>query len=253
MKETIVFIHGMWGRGLLLENVKEFFEKKGYNCISFDLPGHNPNSDKDLKVEDYGFNDFVDYSAEIIKNLDSKPIVMGHSMGGLIAHKLAEKGLAKKAVLITPATQRGVFNLSLSAIKGFLPVVLIPLFWKKPLEPRRKIFDHIFNEIPEKERDVFFPYLVPESGKAFFEISIWAADLNKSTKIDNSKINCPVFQIAGKKDTIISSKVLKKQAKLISKYVSDFKFKIYENHGHGIIWEIGWEDVCQDIYDWINQ
>ncbi|MDY0362329.1 MAG: alpha/beta hydrolase [Desulforegulaceae bacterium] len=252
MKENIVIIHGMWARGCLLSNLKSFFEEKGYNCIAIDLPGRSNDSNKNCEVSDYGFLDFVDYAAKEIDKLDSKPIVMGHSMGGLITHKLAEMGFAKKAVLITPATQRGVVNLSYDAAIGFLPVALKPFFWKKALEPTKKGFDYICAEVPEDVRDKIRFHLVPESGKAFFEISMWGFDFKRSTHIENSKINCPVFQIAGKKDKIISHKVLEKQAELISKYVKDFKFKIYDNHGHGIIWEKGWNEVCEDIHQWIS-
>jgi len=252
MKENIVLIHGMWAKGNLLTDIKIFFEKKGYNCIAIDLPGRGKNLQQSSKVSDYGFLDFVDNAAEQINKLESKPIVMGHSMGGLITHKLAEMGLAKKAVLITPATQRGIFNIDLDAITGFLPVVLKPFFWKKQLEPTKTAFNYICEQIPDDVRDKIFFQLVPESGKAFFEISMWVLDLKKSTQIDNSKINCPVFQIAGEKDKIISPKVLEKQAKMISKHAKNFNFQIYKNHGHGIIWEKGWDNVCEDIYHWIS-
>lgn len=250
MKGNIVIIHGMWARGVLLSNIKNYFEEKGYNCISIDLPGrsNNPGS----RIEDFGFMDFVDSAAETIKELDSKPVVIGHSMGGLITHKLAEMGLAKKVVLVTPATQRGVLNVTLDAAVGFMPVVLKPFFWKRPLEPTKKGFDYICAEVPEEVRKKLFGQLVPESGKAFFEISLWGLDMNRSTEIDNSKIDCPVFQIAGKKDKIISHKVLSRQAKMISKHVPEFRFEVYENHGHGIIWEKGWDKVCDDIYEWIG-
>jgi pimeloyl-ACP methyl ester carboxylesterase len=252
MKENIVIIHGMWARGFLLSNLKSFFEKKGYNCIAIDLPGREADQKNNSQVSDYGFLDFVNHAASEIAKLDSKPIVMGHSMGGLITHKLAEMGLTKKAVLITPATQRGVINLSYEAAMGFLPVILKPFFWKKALEPTKKGFDYICAEVPEEVRDKIRFHLVPESGKAFFEISMWNFDFKKSTNIENSKINCPVLQIAGKKDKIIPHIVLEKQAQMISKHVENFTFKIYDDHGHGIIWEKGWNNVCEDIHQWIS-
>ncbi|MCB9480740.1 MAG: alpha/beta hydrolase [Desulfobacteraceae bacterium] len=251
MKENIVIIHGMWAKGELLSNIKCFFEEKGYNCIAIDLPGRGSELEVKSDVSEYGFLDFVDHAAKIISSLDSKPVVMGHSMGGLITHKLAEMGLVKKAVLITPATQRGVLNFSYGAAMGFLPVALKPFFWKRALEPTKKGFDYICSEVPDEVRDKIFFNLVPESGRAFFEISMWGFDFKKSTDIQNSKIDCPVFQIAGKKDKIISYKVLEKQAELISAHVEDFKFKVYEDHGHGIIWEKGWDSMCEDIHEWI--
>ncbi len=241
----------MWGRGALFNDFKKLFEEKNFNCIAPDLPGHSKN--KKTNIEDYGFTDFVNYIADIIKNLDERPIVTGHSMGGLIAHKIAEMGLCEKAVLITPVTQRGFLNVNKNSIMGFMPVLFRPFFWSKPINPTRALFKYICMELSEKILENIYTQLVPESGKAFFEISLWAMDLKKSTLIDNKKINCPVLQIAGDKDKIISPHVLKKQARLISKSIDDFTFKRYSEYGHGIIWDKGWEKLAQDIIDWIQK
>jgi pimeloyl-ACP methyl ester carboxylesterase len=250
MTKNIILIHGMWANNELLSCWKKHFEQNGYNCITPNLPGHN--KDDNYKIGNYSFNDFVDFVASEIENLEEKPVIIGHSMGGLIAHKLAEKGLAAKAVLLTPATQRGIFNFNTESVSGFLPIVLTPFFWRKGINPDKKGFDYICSEVPEHVRSKIFKNLVAESGKAFFEISMWALDFNKSTQINNSKITCPVLQIAAEKDRIISKEVLSKQAEEIKSKVKDFEFILYPEHGHGIIWENGWDKVADDIISWIE-
>lgn len=251
-KQSIVLVHGMWSRGVLFSGFKNFFQEKGYECIEPDLPMHTKEKSINMQVGNLGFLDFTEHIAKIIQKMENPPVVMGHSMGGLIALKLAEMGLAKKAVLITPATQRGIMNIGIKPIFGFLPAFTTPFFWKKPLLPSKKGLNFIFGEVPQSLKESMFNFLVPESGRALFEIALWPLDLKKSTYIDNTKINCPVLQIAGKKDNIIPYPVLKKQADILSDNLKDFKFKAYENKGHGILWEQDWDKVANDINIWLE-
>lgn len=251
MSKTIFLIHGMWGTGAVLSDTKSFFEEKNYNCITPDLPGHSKEKSINKNIGKMGLNDFINPIADQIKKLDEKPIIMGHSMGGLITLKLAEMGLAKKAVLITPAPQAGLFNINKDSLAGFMPVMLKPFFWKKPLYPNKKAFEYICTNVSTEKRNEVYKYLVPESGRAFSQIGFWPLDSKKTTKIKNKKINCPVFQIAGGLDKIISKGALIKQAGILSANIDDFKFKIYENHGHGIIWENDNKDFLEDVAKWI--
>jgi len=253
MKRKIFFIHGMWARGESLSNLTEYFESKGYDCIAPDLPAHANYEKAENEVADYGFMDFVNHIADEILKLDEKPVVIGHSMGGLITHKIAEMGLAEKVVMITPATQRGITNFNFGSIKGFLSVVMKPFFWRKPIAPSQKGLDYICGEVPEERRKDIFNSFVPESGKTFMQMSLWAFDSSRSTEIENTRIECPVLQIAGGKDKIIPCTVLSKQAKLMEHAIDDFEFKVYDEHGHGIVWEDGWENFADDIINWIEK
>lgn len=252
MSKTIVIIHGMWGRGFLLSNFSQYFEDKGFNCITPDLPGHSSDKEEQKKIAGYGFDDFVNYMAKEIEKLDEKPIVIGHSMGGLIAHKLAEMGLVEKAVLVTPATQSNIFNICIGSFLSFLPLLFKPYFWKQPIVPSKKGFDFSCPEVPENLRAKYFKNLVPESGKAFFQIGFWGLDSKNTTQIDNTKIEVPIFQVGCKNDRMIALCALKSQARILKRDLKDFRFKIYKESGHGIVWEDRWIELADDIYKWIK-
>ena len=109
MTETIVMIHGMWGTGWYWENFKRFFEGKGYHCVVPTLRFHDMDP-KGLPDPRLGTTSLLDYAADLeklIRELHATPILMGHSMGGLLAQILGSRGLAKALVLLTPASPHG--------------------------------------------------------------------------------------------------------------------------------------------------
>ena len=121
MTETIFMIHGMWGGSWHWENYKRLFEKEGYHCVTTILRYHDMDP-KDAPNPQIGTTSLTDYAEDLeqeIQKLGVKPIVMGHSMGGLLAQILGSRGLAKALVLLTPASPAGVMALTPSVIKSF--------------------------------------------------------------------------------------------------------------------------------------
>ena len=91
MHETILMIHGMFGGSWCWDNYRKLFEDKGYHCISPTLRFHDVDPDE-LPNPQLGTTSLLDYAGDIekeIKKLDSLPVLMGHSMGGLIDRVLA--------------------------------------------------------------------------------------------------------------------------------------------------------------------
>jgi len=140
MADTIMMIHGMWGGKWYWENYRKFFEGKGYTCVIPTLRYHDVDP-KAAPHPNLGATSLVDYADDLekeIKKLHSRPILMGHSMGGLLSQMLAARGLAKAIVLLTPAAPRGILALRPSVIKSFWSAMIRWAFWKKPM---RQTFD----------------------------------------------------------------------------------------------------------------
>ena len=121
MAETIVMIHGMYGGSWYWENYKNFLEQRGFRCHTPTLRYHDmdPNDKPDLRLGTTSLLDYARDLEEYIHNLDQKPFLMGHSMGGLLAQILGARGLAKGLVLLTPASPSGINALKYSVIKSF--------------------------------------------------------------------------------------------------------------------------------------
>lgn len=252
MTDTILMIHGMWGGPWYWENYRRVFEAHGYRCTATTLPYHDmdPQGVPDSRL---GKASLLDYAAALereIRQLDAKPIVMGHSMGGLLAQMLGARGLAQSLVLLTPASPSGILALKPSVIRSFWSVMTKWGFWRKPM--RQTFGEAVYSMLhllPEDEQKEAYANFVYESGRAAFEIGYWLFDAQSASKVDDAKVTCPVLVVAGAQDRITPASVVRKVAQ---KYKAVSTYKEFENHAHWIVAEPRWQEVAEYIIGWLN-
>lgn len=254
--KTIVFIHGLFMNNVTWDNWKSFFESKGYTCYAPAHPKHdgNPaelraNPPEDLeKVE---FQDWITNLETLIDSLSEKPILIGHSFGGLTAQKLVESGRAEAAILISSAPPKGISTFKPSFIRANSKVVS---FLKgktiyNPKEEKYKKWFHfaIANTFSREESDSLFErFAVPESRQTP------RASFKKIAKIDTDKPHAPMLFIGGLEDVIIPNVLIRKTIKKYSDENSIVDAKFYEGKDHFICAAPGWEEVAQYCLDWIS-
>ncbi len=251
MNETIFMIHGMWGGPWYWENYKSLFENKGYRCVTTTLRFHDmdPLCAPNPKL---GTTSLLDYAEDLeheIRQLGVKPIVMGHSMGGLLAQILGSRGLTKSLVLLAPVSPAGIVALRLSVLKSIWSMHKKWGFWKTPL---RQTFNEaaysMFHLMPSDEQKKAFDKLVYESGRAATEIAYWIFDLKKTSKVDETKVTCPVLVVAGAEDRITPPAIVRRVAK---KYKAVSTYKEFENHAHWVVAEPGWQEIAEYVAGWL--
>jgi len=251
MSETIVMIHGMWCCGWHWNNYEAFFSARGYTCYSPTLRYHNtgPKAPPHPKL---GFTSLLDYAQDIenqVLKLDQKPIIMGHSMGGLIAQIIGSRGRAKALVLLAPASPGGINPIKLTVIKSFWKFLADLEFWKKPLSLSFETAVYAaFNLLPLEEQKAIYERCGYESGRAAAEIGFWMFDPKGASKVDESTVTCPVLVISGTEDRMTPPSVVRKVAK---KYKGS-TYKEFKNHAHWMIGEPGWEKVAEFIANWLS-
>ncbi len=254
MSKTIFMIHGMWGSGDIWDGYKDYFEAQGYKVIAPTLRLHGENY-LTVAPQALGTVSILDYAADLekdIRALDEKPIIIGHSMGGLIAQILASRGLAEKLVLLTSAPPAGVMALRPSSTRTFLSVLSSWGFWKKPM---RLTFEEAKYGIlgllsPAQQAAEYAKYSF-ESGQAAFEIAFWPLDANKATHVDSKAITCPILILAGGKDKIVPASVVQNIAKKYKKH-TDVTFKLYKDFAHAVHQQKGWQEIAGFVADWIK-
>jgi len=253
MAETIVMIHGMWGTGWYWENFKGFFEGKGYRCVVPTLRFHDmdPNGGPDPRLGTTSLLDYAEDLEKLIREIHVVPILMGHSMGGLLAQILGGRGLAKALVLLTPASPHGVIALKPSVIKSFWSGLTRWGFWKKPFRQTFAEAEYsMLQMMPGESRRSIYDKFVYESGRAAFEIGFWLFDSKGAARVDESKVTCPVLIVGGKEDKITPVSVTRKIAE---KYKRVATYKEFSGHAHWVIGEPGWEEIAEYIEEWLRQ
>ena len=245
-------IHGMWGGAWCWQNYRRFFQSHGYQCVATTLPYHDrePRSAPDPRL---GSTSLLDYAAALereIVALAETPILMGHSMGGLLAQMLAGRGLARALVLLAPASPAGIFSLSPSVLRSFWSLQTTPGFWKKPFRPTfPEARFSMLHRLPEAEQRTIYEKLGYESGRAAAEIGYWFFDPKRAAKVDEARVTCPVLAIGGGQDRIVPISVTRKVAR---KYAPTAACKEFANHGHWIVGEPGWADVAGYACRWLG-
>ncbi len=252
MVETILMIHGMWGSGSYWENFKGFFEGKGYRCVAPTLRFHDmdPKGVPDPRLGTTSLLDYAQDLEKLIRELQVTPIVMGFSMGGLLAQILGSRGLTKALVLLSPAQPYGIRALTPSVAITFRSALMRWGFWRKPFRlPFSETSHAMLNMVPPESRRSIYDKFVYESGRAACEIGFWFFDSKGAAKVDESKVTCPVLFMTGEQDRENPVPVSRKIAKRYKKVAT---YRELPGHGHWLVEEPGWQQIAESIEEWIH-
>ncbi len=253
MSDTLFMIHGMWGTAQDWEHYRRFFEARGYRCVTPTLPYHDraPQAAPDPRLGTASLLDYANALEREIRLLGEKPVIMGHSMGGLLAQLLAARGLAGRLILLTPAAPAGIFLLTPSVIRSFWRYPLRWGFWKKPY--RQSFRDAAYSTLHLLDRQAqqeAYARNVAESGRVIFEIGFWPLYRGRATSVEAARITCPVLVVAGGLDRITPAAAVRKVAE---KYRAVSTYREFAHHAHWVLGEPGWEEVAGAIADWLHE
>ena len=172
MTKDIVMLHGVSAGGWCFDKFREVFEGQGWTCHTPDLIGHGKDkAGADRKLVGVGLADYRADFAAVLSKLPPQPVLLGHSMGALLAQQLAASGLARALVLMSPAPRAGILPSSNSEKDLSQSLMGIPSFWKAVIDPD---FDlacfYSLNRVPKDQQRAVFDKFGPKSGLAYFEM-----------------------------------------------------------------------------------
>ena len=254
--KTVVFIHGLFLNNQGWNEWKSLFESQGYTCYAPAHPKHEgqPSALRANPPEGLGdvqFKDWITNLEAFIDNLPEKPILIGHSFGGLTAQKLVESGRAEAAILISSAPPRGVSTLKPSFIKATNPVIN-PFKGKSVYNPKEEKYKKWFhyaitNSLTKEQSDAFFEqFAVPESRQTL------RASLKKVAAVNTKKSHVPLLFVGGLEDVIVPNVLVRKTIKKYTNENSIVDSKFYEGKDHFICGAPGWEEVANYCLNWLS-
>jgi non-heme chloroperoxidase len=249
MTKDIVMLHGANEGAWCFDAFRAVFESLGWTCHAPDLIGHGTRA-KDAAKTLVGVG-IEDYRAELetfLKTIPPLPVLLGHSMGAVLAQLLAAKGLAHALVLTTPAPRAGILPQTEAEKKVGQDLMGLGAFWNTVINPDFDLARVLtLNRVSESEQRAVFDKFGPESGRAFFELFFWMFDRTGATAVDTKSVKCPVLCLAGADDNLVSVATVRATAD----GYPGATFQVLDGHGHMLVLEPGAEAIARQIADWI--
>jgi pimeloyl-ACP methyl ester carboxylesterase len=235
----LLFVHGYFGRAIAFERMMECLAGRGHRCVAIDLRGHG-DSMPARALGRVSIKDYVDDVERVARELGN-PVVIGHSMGGLLAQIAAVRGVTRGIVLLSPAPPRGIpvlsVKLALHQYK-YMPAIMTS---RVVVPGRSDLRALVLNRVPEAEREVLLDLLVPDSGRAAREMSVFGVP------VDRKQVRVPVLVIAGDDDLFIP---LSRSRRVAHRYGA--RLQVAPGRGHMLIIEPGYEELCDWIESWVR-
>lgn len=248
-KPPVVMIHGGFCGPWAWDRFAARFRDQGYQVLTPALRHHTSGKPSQALAT----TSLTDYAADLdqlIAGLDAPPILVGHSMGGLLAQMLAARANIAGAVLLAPSSPWGVPPSTLFEIGAAHGLMLRVGFWATILEPNFAVAAaHSLDRFPKAEREEVFARFMPESGRATFEILHWALDMRRASEVDARKVACPLLFLAGEADRISPPGTVARAAAL---YKDRAVCETLPGMSHWLVGEPGWEKVCDRALAWLE-
>jgi len=259
-RTPVVFVHGLWLLASSWDRWATVFDEAGYSAVSPGWPD-DPETVQEANVHPNAFAgksiaDVANHVDDVIRRLDKKPAVIGHSFGGLLAQIIAGRGLAAVTVAIDPAPFRGVLPLPISALRSASPVLANPGNRNRAVPLTFEQFRYGFaNAVSEEEaKELYETYAVPGSGKPVFQAA--AANLNpwSEAKVDTKNPERgPLLIISGEKDHTVPWAVADSSYKRQQGNPGVTEIVEIKGRGHALTIDNGWREVADTALGFVQR
>jgi non-heme chloroperoxidase len=259
-RTPVIFVHGLWLLPSSWDSWAEFFDQAGYAALTPDWPDDPPTVEQARAEPEVlggkSLKQVADHTAEVVAALAAKPVLMGHSTGGLVAQMLAGQGLSAATVAIDPGIFRGVLPLPFSVLKGVGPLLLDPRTRGRAITLTFDQFRYGWaNALDRAEaQELYEQYHVAGSGRALVQMG--NANLNPGTeaKVDTTNPDRgPLLIIDGEKDHTVPWAIAHAAYNRQRRNPGVTEIVKMSNRGHSLTIDHGWREVAQTALDFVKR
>jgi non-heme chloroperoxidase len=256
----IVFVHGLWLLPSSWNRWVTLFEEAGYVGLT---PGWPDDPETVAEARDHpevfagkGISEIADYEEAIIRRLDRKPVIIGHSFGGLLTMILAGRGLAAASVAISPAPFRGVLPLPISALRAASVALRNPANWNRAVPLSYEQFRYSFaNAVGEDEaKELYLGYSVPGAGEPLFQAA--SANFNPWTEAKVNSTNSergPMLIVSADSDHTVPWAIADAAYKKQKRNKSVTEIVKMPGRGHALTIDAGWREVAVKALEFVKR
>ena len=241
----LLFVHGAWhGSWCWKEHFLPYFAQHGYASYTFDLRDHGTGA-SGSHLRWTRIADYVADVEQIARQLDRPPVLIGHSMGGLVVQKYLERHQAPAAILLASVPPTGVLRTTLSIVRRhplpFLkanatlqlyPIVGTPALTREAFFPA---------DMPQEEVQRYFGLIQNESYRAFLDMMVFSLPRP-------ARVKTPMLVLGAENDTIFTPKEVRATARAYHTEAT-----IFPSMAHDMMLGDGWQDVADHMLRWLNE
>ncbi len=241
MSAPVIMVHGAFCGGWTFDAFRGPFEAAGHRVLTPDLIGHDGHG----SAVGVSMSDYARQIARLAQSCETPPILVGHSLGGLVAQMAASRARISKLILLAPSAPWGVSGASLEEAVSAVSLYTFGPYWLQAIAPDYGVVRrYSVDRLEKAQRKAIFARMTAESGRALWETLNWWLDPFMTTSV--SPPGCPVLAIAGGRDVIHPPTTVRQTAARLGGAV-----EVFPEMSHWLPGEPGWERVAQRCLDFI--
>jgi pimeloyl-ACP methyl ester carboxylesterase len=255
----LMFIHGAWLTSRSWENYLEYFGERGFAVTAPEWPRKHGDVEEIRETSEgskgLGVAEIVDHYEGIIRELDVPPVLIGHSYGGLFVELLLDRGLGRTGVAMSPAPPKGILKLPFSTLKAASPALAHPSkrHGLVPLTEEEFTYGFVNTFTPEKAKEAYERYAVPETGQIFYEAGFANFHLHPPTEVHFKRgERAPLLLVGATEDHTVPASLTKAQYKKYEHSPAQTDYLEFEGRPHLHMAADDWEEVAAGIAGWLD-
>jgi pimeloyl-ACP methyl ester carboxylesterase len=239
-------VHGAFCGGWAFEAFAGAFEAAGYACLTPDLRGHAAQA-RASAVTGVSMGDYAEDIAALSRAQPSPPVLIGHSLGGLVAQIAAARAPVKALILLAPSAPWGVAGGSMEEAASAVSLYALGPFWAQSIDPDYGLAArYSLDRMDKAARQQVFARMTPESGRAMWETLNWWLDPFMTTSVSPDRVRAPVLALAGERDLIHPPATVRQTAARLGGTTI-----VMPGMSHWLLSEPGWEAAATVALDWL--
>lgn len=235
-------MHGAFtGAWCWAEHFLPYFADAGYRACAVSLRGHGLSKGHEY-LDSYSIGDYVDDVEETIARLGAAPVLVGHSMGGLVVQKYLERAAVPAAVLMASVPPQGLLSASMQfAMRSpdlFGEMNRVFHGGRTSAEALSKVL--FAQPVGTEALQRYYTLMQPESQRAIWDMALFNLP-------QRWQVQVPLLVLGAGLDNLIPAGFAESTANYYG-----VQAEIFPAMGHGMMLEAGWEAVAQRIINWIS-
>jgi pimeloyl-ACP methyl ester carboxylesterase len=246
----VVFVHGAFCGGWAFDSFREPFEAAGFETHAPNLPYHERGADLE-QLAQTGLKDYAQSIAHYVRGLRAPPVLVGHSLGGLVAQLAAAHTPVAGLVLLAPSAPWGVPPTTIDEQTHQFGLTLLGDYWRRPIPPDYRVArSTTLDRLTRGDARHAFARFVPESGRAIREAVQWWSDHSMASQAPVYRIKAPVLGLAGGKDRVNPPSTVRRT---IARFPDgQAHFHEFPEMSHWLVGEPEAADVAKLTLQWVE-